>query len=47
MTHVALTYDHRIVDGREVVLFLRGMQVAVEVPARMLLEVQETIAISK
>jgi 2-oxoglutarate dehydrogenase E2 component (dihydrolipoamide succinyltransferase) len=47
MTYVALTYDHRIVDGREVVLFLRGMQVAVEVPARMLLEVQETIAISK
>ncbi len=39
MMYVALTYDHRIVDGREAVLFLRRIKDAVENPARMLLEV--------
>ena len=39
MMYIALTYDHRIVDGREAVLFLRRIREAVESPARMLLEV--------
>ncbi|HOA73587.1 MAG TPA: 2-oxoglutarate dehydrogenase complex dihydrolipoyllysine-residue succinyltransferase [Phycisphaerae bacterium] len=38
MMYVALTYDHRIVDGREAVLFLRRIKDCVENPARMLLE---------
>jgi 2-oxoglutarate dehydrogenase E2 component (dihydrolipoamide succinyltransferase) len=37
--YVALTYDHRIVDGREAVLFLRRIKDAIESPARMLIEV--------
>jgi 2-oxoglutarate dehydrogenase E2 component (dihydrolipoamide succinyltransferase) len=39
MMYVALTYDHRIVDGREAVLFLRRIKDAIECPARMLIEV--------
>lgn len=39
MMYVALTYDHRIVDGREAVTFLRRMKEILEDPARMLLEV--------
>ena len=39
MMYLALTYDHRIVDGREAVLFLRRIKEAIESPARMLLEV--------
>ena len=39
MMYVALTYDHRIVDGREAVTFLKRIKDAVERPARMLLEV--------
>ena len=39
MMYVALTYDHRIVDGREAVAFLRRIKEALEAPARMLLEV--------
>jgi 2-oxoglutarate dehydrogenase E2 component (dihydrolipoamide succinyltransferase) len=39
MMYVALTYDHRIVDGREAVTFLRRVKEAVEQPARILLEV--------
>jgi 2-oxoglutarate dehydrogenase E2 component (dihydrolipoamide succinyltransferase) len=39
MMYVALTYDHRLVDGREAVLFLRRIKEAIEDPARMLLEV--------
>ncbi len=38
MMYVALTYDHRLVDGREAVLFLRRIKEILEVPARMLLE---------
>ena len=37
--YVALTYDHRIVDGREAVTFLRRVKELVESPARMLVEV--------
>jgi 2-oxoglutarate dehydrogenase E2 component (dihydrolipoamide succinyltransferase) len=39
MMYVALTYDHRIVDGREAVSFLKRIKDAIEQPARMLLEV--------
>jgi 2-oxoglutarate dehydrogenase E2 component (dihydrolipoamide succinyltransferase) len=39
MMYVALTYDHRIVDGREAVTFLKRIKEAVEDPARMLLEI--------
>jgi 2-oxoglutarate dehydrogenase E2 component (dihydrolipoamide succinyltransferase) len=39
MMYVALTYDHRIVDGREAVTFLRRIKEAIEEPARMLVEV--------
>ena len=36
MMYVALSYDHRIVDGREAVLFLRRIKDCLEDPARML-----------
>lgn len=36
MMYVALSYDHRIVDGREAVLFLRRIKDCVEDPSRML-----------
>ena len=39
MMFIALTYDHRIVDGREAVTFLRRIKEFVEQPARILLEV--------
>jgi len=37
MMYVALSYDHRIVDGREAVLFLRRIKDCIEDPARILL----------
>jgi 2-oxoglutarate dehydrogenase E2 component (dihydrolipoamide succinyltransferase) len=39
MMYVALTYDHRIVDGREAVSFLVRLKECIENPARMLIEV--------
>lgn len=36
--YVALTYDHRIVDGREAVLFLNSIKDGMEDPRRMLLD---------
>jgi 2-oxoglutarate dehydrogenase E2 component (dihydrolipoamide succinyltransferase) len=39
MMYVALTYDHRIVDGREAVTFLKRIKEGVEDPARLLLEI--------
>jgi 2-oxoglutarate dehydrogenase E2 component (dihydrolipoamide succinyltransferase) len=38
MMYVALTYDHRVVDGRDAVTFLKTIKECVEEPARMLLE---------
>ncbi|MES1909250.1 MAG: hypothetical protein MHM6MM_002022 [Cercozoa sp. M6MM] len=38
MMYIALTYDHRIVDGREAVTFLRDIKAAVEDPRRLLLD---------
>lgn len=39
MMYIALTYDHRIVDGREAVGFLRTIKEVLEEPARLFLEV--------
>ncbi len=39
MMYLALTYDHRIVDGREAVTFLTRIKDLVEAPERMWLEV--------
>ena len=39
MNCLALSYDHRIIDGREAVLFLVAIKDALEDPARLLLEV--------
>lgn len=38
MMYVALTYDHRLIDGREAVLFLRAVKDNVEDPRRLLLD---------
>ena len=39
MMYIALSYDHRIIDGREAVTFLKRVKENVENPARLLLEV--------
>ncbi|HYR89812.1 MAG TPA: dihydrolipoyllysine-residue succinyltransferase [Terriglobia bacterium] len=39
MMYLALTYDHRIVDGREAVTFLKRIKDVIEEPARILLEI--------
>jgi 2-oxoglutarate dehydrogenase E2 component (dihydrolipoamide succinyltransferase) len=39
MMYLALTYDHRIIDGREAVQFLVAVKDALEDPARLLLQV--------
>jgi 2-oxoglutarate dehydrogenase E2 component (dihydrolipoamide succinyltransferase) len=39
MMYVALSYDHRLIDGRDAVQFLVTIKEALEDPARMLLEV--------
>ena len=39
MMYVALTYDHRIIDGREAVMFLVRVKECVEDPERLLLEI--------
>merc|ERR1712106_457627 len=38
MMYIALTYDHRLVDGREAVTFLRTIKSAVEDPRTMLMD---------
>jgi 2-oxoglutarate dehydrogenase E2 component (dihydrolipoamide succinyltransferase) len=38
MMYLALTYDHRIVDGREAVSFLRTIKDVIEDPSRLFLE---------
>jgi len=38
MNYLALSYDHRIIDGREAVLFLVAIKDALEDPSRLLLE---------
>jgi len=39
MMYLALTYDHRIVDGREAVTFLKRIKDTIEDPTRLMLEV--------
>ena len=39
MMYVALTYDHRVIDGREAVGFLKMVKELIEDPNRMLLSV--------
>jgi 2-oxoglutarate dehydrogenase E2 component (dihydrolipoamide succinyltransferase) len=38
MMYTALTYDHRLVDGREAVMFLRRLKEKIEAPVRALIE---------
>lgn len=38
MMYLALTYDHRLIDGREAVLFLKTIKELLEDPARLLLQ---------
>jgi 2-oxoglutarate dehydrogenase E2 component (dihydrolipoamide succinyltransferase) len=38
MMYIALTYDHRLIDGREAVTFLRKVKSGVEDPRTLLLE---------
>lgn len=39
MMYIALTYDHRLIDGRDAVLFLVAIKDALEDPTRLLLEI--------
>jgi 2-oxoglutarate dehydrogenase E2 component (dihydrolipoamide succinyltransferase) len=39
MMYVALTYDHRIVDGRQAVTFLVRIKEFIEDPERIMMEV--------
>jgi len=38
MMYLALSYDHRVVDGREAVTFLVRIKEAIEDPTRLLLD---------
>lgn len=38
MMYIALTYDHRIIDGKDAVLFLVAIKEALEDPARLLID---------
>jgi 2-oxoglutarate dehydrogenase E2 component (dihydrolipoamide succinyltransferase) len=39
MMYVALSYDHRIIDGREAVSFLVRVKECIENPERIMLEI--------
>jgi 2-oxoglutarate dehydrogenase E2 component (dihydrolipoamide succinyltransferase) len=39
MNYLAMSYDHRIIDGREAVLGLVAMKDALEDPARLLFDI--------
>jgi 2-oxoglutarate dehydrogenase E2 component (dihydrolipoamide succinyltransferase) len=39
MNYLAMSYDHRIIDGREAVLCLVSIKEALEDPARLALEI--------
>ncbi len=38
MMYIALSYDHRLIDGREAVTFLKTIKEAIEDPARLLID---------
>ncbi len=39
MMYLAVTYDHRLIDGREAVGFLKHVKSTIEEPTRILLEI--------
>lgn len=39
MMYLALSYDHRMIDGKEAVQFLVAIKEMIEDPARILLEI--------
>jgi 2-oxoglutarate dehydrogenase E2 component (dihydrolipoamide succinyltransferase) len=39
MMYLALTYDHRLIDGREAVTFLVKVKEIIEDPSRLLLDI--------
>ena len=39
MMYLALSYDHRLIDGKEAVQFLVAIKEMIEDPARILLEI--------
>ena len=39
MMYIAISYDHRIIDGRDAVLFLVSIKEALEDPARLMLQI--------
>lgn len=39
MMYLALTYDHRIIDGREAVTFLKRVKEFIEDPRRLLIDI--------
>jgi 2-oxoglutarate dehydrogenase E2 component (dihydrolipoamide succinyltransferase) len=39
MMYLALSYDHRLIDGRDAVQFLVAVKTALEAPERLLLDV--------
>jgi 2-oxoglutarate dehydrogenase E2 component (dihydrolipoamide succinyltransferase) len=39
MMYLAVSYDHRVVDGREAVTFLKRVVTCIENPERLLLEI--------
>jgi 2-oxoglutarate dehydrogenase E2 component (dihydrolipoamide succinyltransferase) len=39
LRYLALSYDHRLIDGREAVLFLKRIKELVEDPRKMLVHV--------
>lgn len=47
MMYLALTYDHRLIDGREAVTFLKTIKEEVEDPRRLLLDLWVGIRIKR
>ena len=43
MMYLALSYDHRLIDGREAVTFLVRMKEALEDPTRILIDLVTTL----
>ena len=39
MMYLAVTYDHRIIDGREAVTFLKRIKECIENPERIMMEI--------
>jgi 2-oxoglutarate dehydrogenase E2 component (dihydrolipoamide succinyltransferase) len=38
MMYLAMSYDHRLIDGREAVTFLKTIKEAIEDPTRLLID---------